>query len=1487
MKKSFTFLGRMALAAGAFLCMSHLHAQNNLILQTGIQADSDDAEERGLNATSGVGQMDLTSSDIELVVDGSDGNQFVGLRFATVNLPKNAIIDSAFIQFTVDEIDAGSTSVTIKTEDSDSSATFTTAAFNISSRATSTDSVMWNNIAAWNTVGVKTNDQRSTNISSLVSSMINRPGWNQGNPITFLITGTGERTAEAHNGTGAQSAELIVYYSAPITTVFPIVSGNDDAEQDVLTGAMDLTSTDLEFTTDGSSIQAIGLRFQNVSIPQGSVIQSAFIQFQVDETNSTDTVNISWGAELTDNAAAYTATTNNIAGRTFNTTQTFWNLVPAWPTVGIAGLDQQTPDLASQVQTIVNRTGWISGNAMAFGAVDPSVVNVPGYNANSSKRTAESYDGSVSGAPKLIVTYIPPARFITGSFPITKGSSWKYDDSGLDLGAAWTANSYNDSTWSFGDAPLGYSNPVSTTVDFGTDPNDKHITTYLRHTFSGANTAQYDSLIFDVLRDDGAIVYINGVEAFRTNMPNGIVGFDTTAVAVVGGADETTYYRFTVDNTLSTGTNVISVELHQQAGTSSDLSFDMEVTGKLPPLTTSAYPVVSGDDWNFLDDGTSLDSIAWKTLNFNDTVWGQGISPLGYGDPVATQLSFGPDPTNKYITYYFRKRFNISNISVLSDSLILNLKRDDGAIVYINGAEIVRSNMPAGPVNYRTNASSIVSGAAENTFYATTVSKSIFIQGDNIIAVELHQRDSSSSDLSFDLVIEERPNARRACNGPNDLHVSCYTSLFPTAQGPDFVIPETHAFQVLIEQGDTYSNTNVRTTVPGNNDFTGYIARTGSSVDGFLGINHENTPGGVSILDLRYIDSVKLWTVDSSQAVDFYNNDLVTTTRNCSGGITPWGTFITSEETGNSGDANADGYEDVGWQVEIDPVTRKVKEYGTPGKQEKLWAMGRMNHENVAIASDSVTAYQGVDVGSGCMFKFVATNPMDLSAGTLYALKIDSGMASNGEPLSTTGSWIVIPNTTQADRNNSNSLAISLGATTFNGIEDAEIGTIDNKIYFTAKGWNRVYRFADISNTTINQFETFVGGRDYLINYGSGVVSEPWASGNDNLCFDDLGNLYVLQDGSRDHIWMVGPNHTQASPQVDIFAKLPAGSEPCGMTFTPDYKFMFVSVQHPSGANSSTIQMDASGYGADMAKSTTVVIARKEFLGNYAPMMAASNLSFTTTACDSVNFSFNTGSGNGHVVVAKEATPVNATPMDGISYRVSDTLGNGDNLGSNNFVIYDGLDSNLTLKGLNPNTTYHVSIFEYNAAPNKYYQTDLTLADSAITAAVVTSPISGNANTFVLATETYTVTNTAGSAYLWDAGIGTIVSGQGTNQVQVTWPAAPGSVDLKVVETNTSGCEGDTVIQTVNFGTVGIESFDLSAAIKVGPNPTDGVTTISLSGLDNTFDVVVYDFVGKKVLENRNLKNSAKIDLSNHNSGTYILHVTSGNKMTTKMIVVK
>lgn len=116
-----------------------------------------------------------------------------------------------------------------------------------------------------------------------------------------------------------------------------------------------------------------------------------------------------------------------------------------------------------------------------------------------------------------------------------------------------------------------------------------------------------------------------------------------------------------------------------------------------------------------------------------------------------------------------------------------------------------------------------------------------------------------------------------------------------------------------------------------------------------------------------------------------------------------------------------------------------------------------------------------------------------------------------------------------------------------------------------------------------------------------GSATEQWRDGNDNLTFDNEGNLYVLQGGGRNHIWMVRPCHTATNPQVELFAVIPAGAEPTGMTFSPDYRFMFLSIQHPSSANA-TIMTDAAGSPKVFNRESAIVIARKEYLGANATL---------------------------------------------------------------------------------------------------------------------------------------------------------------------------------------------------------------------------------------------------------------------------------------------
>jgi hypothetical protein len=172
-----------------------------------VSAGSDDAEERQTGGT-----VYITSSDLELVYDSSTtGNQYVGMRFNSVNVPQGKTITNAYIQFTVDEKDSGSTSLTIKGQAADNPGAFTTADYNVSSRATTTASAAWSP-AAWGTVGAAGADQRTPDLKSIVQEIVNRAGWAQNNSMVFIITGTGCRTAESYEGSSSKAPQLVITY---------------------------------------------------------------------------------------------------------------------------------------------------------------------------------------------------------------------------------------------------------------------------------------------------------------------------------------------------------------------------------------------------------------------------------------------------------------------------------------------------------------------------------------------------------------------------------------------------------------------------------------------------------------------------------------------------------------------------------------------------------------------------------------------------------------------------------------------------------------------------------------------------------------------------------------------------------------------------------------------------------------------------------------------------------------------------------------------------------------------------------------------------------------------------------------------------------------------------------------------------------------------------------------------------------------------------
>lgn len=181
---------------------------------------------------------------------------------------------------------------------------------------------------------------------------------------------------------------------------------------------------------------------------------------------------------------------------------------------------------------------------------------------------------------------------------VAAGSTWKYLDNGSDQGTAWQSLVFDDSLWLAGPAQFGYGDgDENTVVSYGPNASSKFITTYFRQEFTVANPAIIVDLTMRLLDDDGSVVYLNGTEILRSNLPAGVVDFMTLASSTAGARENYFDYYVVPVNLLQTGTNVLAVEVHQDRITSSDLSFDLELIGDLPPaILRGPYLQMSGPD---------------------------------------------------------------------------------------------------------------------------------------------------------------------------------------------------------------------------------------------------------------------------------------------------------------------------------------------------------------------------------------------------------------------------------------------------------------------------------------------------------------------------------------------------------------------------------------------------------------------------------------------------------------------------------------------------------------------------------------------------------------------------------------------------------------------------------------------------------------------------------------------------------------------------
>ena len=422
-----------------------------------------------------------------------------------------------------------------------------------------------------------------------------------------------------------------------------IVSGLDDVEQNP-SGSMYINSTDLELVDDGTIVgQTVGIRFTGIGIPQGTIITNAYIQFQVDEV-STIASSLVIRGEDADNAAAFTSARNNVSSRTSTDASVAWTPA-AWSTVGAAGVDQRTPDLSAIVQEIVNRGGWSALNDMVF------VITGTGT------RTAESFEGTATGAPLLHIEYQSGTPVVgdisigdvtisegnsgtkTASFTVSRSGTAAFTvDFATANGAAAAPSDYVATAGTLSFAAGQATQTVSVTINGDTtiEPNETFFVNLTNPTNGG--TIGDGQGLGTIINDDGTAV-VGDISIGDATISEGNSGTKTASFTV----SRTGTAAFTVDFATANGTAAAPSDYVATAGT---LSFAAGQATQMVSVAINGDSTVEPNETFFVNltnptnGGTVVDGQGLGTITNDDGSSGRTVvavhnmAATGSADPA-------------------------------------------------------------------------------------------------------------------------------------------------------------------------------------------------------------------------------------------------------------------------------------------------------------------------------------------------------------------------------------------------------------------------------------------------------------------------------------------------------------------------------------------------------------------------------------------------------------------------------------------------------------------------------------------------------------------------------------------------------------------------------------------------------------------------------------------------------------------------------------
>lgn len=355
---------------------------------------------------------------------------------------------------------------------------------------------------------------------------------------------------------------------------------------------------------------------------------------------------------------------------------------------------------------------------------------------------------------------------------VDMGASWRYRDEASAAPADWAQASFDDSSWKTGAAPLGYGDrSIATQI---ASQGSRPVTTYYRTKFQVPDAAGLKGVTVRYQADDGAVVYINGVEVHRTRMGNGIVSYSTRAdsAPTYAAASAAPSEIFVPASALNTGDNVIAVETHVNYMRTATVSMQASVfrvegtaddnggargpsatvddaTAPIDATSVKSGSVIStGTEWNYWTS-TSAPASDWATTGSLQT-WARGSGPIGWGDSdAATALDIAKK--DRAVTYYFARDIDLGAITP-NTALTVKVRADDGVVLRVNGTIVETKRMSEGNITHTTYANAAVTASkAASDLLEVTIPASLLTSGVNRIGVEEHLNYRGTPSMTFDL----------------------------------------------------------------------------------------------------------------------------------------------------------------------------------------------------------------------------------------------------------------------------------------------------------------------------------------------------------------------------------------------------------------------------------------------------------------------------------------------------------------------------------------------------------------------------------------------------------------------------------------------------------------------------------------------------------------------------------------------------------------